>query len=120
MPGLESLQQAVGGYIQAVYPFDDPVAIICNEDGKLEGLPLNRALRDEDGEVYDIVAGTFLVTGLGEEDFSGLPDELMEKYKEHFRHPEQFFRIGGRLVVAEMPTHDHGSRQVSHPSHEAR
>ena len=33
---------------------------ICNEDGKLDGLPLNRALRDADGDIYDIVAGIFL------------------------------------------------------------
>lgn len=25
---------------------------VCNEEGKLEGLPLNRALRDEDGDIY--------------------------------------------------------------------
>ena len=36
--GLESLQKAVGGSIQAVYPYDDPVALICNEEGKLMGL----------------------------------------------------------------------------------
>ena len=42
--GLSSLQKEVGGFIEAVYPFEDPVAIICNEEGKLEGLPLNRAL----------------------------------------------------------------------------
>ena len=46
---LESLQHEVSGYIQAVYPFDDNVAILCNEEGKLHGLPLNRALYDEDG-----------------------------------------------------------------------
>ena len=46
---LKALQQAVGGSIDAVYPFADPVAIICNDEGKLMGLPLNRALRDEDG-----------------------------------------------------------------------
>ena len=46
---LKALQQAVGGSIDAVYPFADPVAIICHDDGKLMGLPLNRALRDEDG-----------------------------------------------------------------------
>lgn len=28
---LESMQQVVGGYIQAIYPFDDPVALICDE-----------------------------------------------------------------------------------------
>ena len=49
--GLSSLQKEVGGFIEAVYPLEDPVAIICNEEGKLEGLPLNRALRDEDGHV---------------------------------------------------------------------
>ena len=53
---LESLQKAVGGYIEAVYPYDDPVAIVCNEEGKLIGLPLNRKLED-----YDIIAGTFVV-----------------------------------------------------------
>ena len=43
---LKALQEAVGGTIAAVYPFADPVAIICNDDGKLMGLPLNRALRE--------------------------------------------------------------------------
>ena len=62
---LKALQQAVGGSIGATYPFDDPVAIVYNDDGKLMGLPLNRALRDEHGEAYDVVAGTFLVVGLG-------------------------------------------------------
>ena len=46
---LKALQQAVGGSIGASYPFADPVAIVYNDDGKLMGLPLNRALRDEDG-----------------------------------------------------------------------
>ena len=70
---LKALQQAVGGSIGASYPFaDDPVAIVYADDGKLMGLPLNRALRDENGEMYDAVAGTFLVVGLGEEDFASL------------------------------------------------
>ena len=56
---LQSMQAVVGGYIQAVYPYEEPVALICNEDGKLDGLPLNRALRDADGDIYDIVAGRF-------------------------------------------------------------
>ena len=41
---LKALQEAVGGTIAAVYPFADPVAIICNDDGKLMGLPLNLSL----------------------------------------------------------------------------
>ena len=70
---LKALQQAVGGSIGASYPFaDDPVAIVYNDEGKLMGLPLNRALWDEDGLMYDVIAGTFLVVGLGEEDFVSL------------------------------------------------
>ena len=53
--GLESLQHEVGGYIEAIYPYEDPVALVCNEEGKLEDLPLNRALRDEDGDIYSFL-----------------------------------------------------------------
>ena len=52
---LKSLQHEVGGYIEAIYPYEDPVALVCNEEGKLEGLPLNRALRDEDGDIYSFL-----------------------------------------------------------------
>lgn len=46
---LEEMQQIVGGYIQAMFPFPDEVALICNEEGKIQRLPLNRPLKDEDG-----------------------------------------------------------------------
>ena len=96
---LRSLQAEVGGSIEAIYPFDDPVAIICNEEGKMLGLPLNRALRDEDHHVYDVVAGTFLVAGLGSEDFCSLNEKQIEKYSEHFKTPELFLRLNGRMLV---------------------
>lgn len=87
---LESLQAAVGGYIQVVYPFDDPVGLVCNEDGKLISLPMNRALRDDNGQIYDIVAGDFLIVGLTEDDFGSLSQELMDRYEKIFYHPEIF------------------------------
>lgn len=89
-PGLESYQKIVGGYIQAVYPFENPVALICNEEGKLTDLTLNRALKDENGQVYGIVAGDFFICGLGEEDFCDLTDELAEIYSGVFHFPETF------------------------------
>lgn len=101
--GLEALQAAVGGDIQAVYPYDDPVALICNEEGKYMGLPLNRALRDDEGNIYDIVAGNFFLCGLGEEDFTDLPADLMEKYRQQFEHPEQFVRIAGKILAVKQP-----------------
>jgi len=97
--GLSSLQKEVGGYIEAVYPFEDPVAIICNEEGKLEGLPLNRALRDEDGHVYDIIAGTFLIAGLSEDNFCSLDDAQLEKFSAMYKSPELFMRFGSRTLV---------------------
>ena len=90
-PGLQSMQELVGGLIQAVYPFEDPVALICNEEGKLNGMKLNRALREpETGQVYDIVAGPFFMCGLGEEDFTSLTEEQIQKYEEVFHYPEVF------------------------------
>ena len=56
---LDAMQSVVDGLIQAVYPFSDPVALICNDEGKFLGLPPNRVLRDESGNVYDIICGTF-------------------------------------------------------------
>lgn len=96
---LSSLQKEVGGYIEAVYPFEDPVAIICNEEGKLDGLPLNRALRDEDGHVYDIIAGTFLIAGLSEDNFCSLDDAQIEKFSAMYKSPELFMRFGNRTLV---------------------
>jgi hypothetical protein len=108
---LDDLQAVVGGDIQAVYPYDDPVAIVCNDEGKLIGLPLNRALRDENGDVYDIIAGTFFVCGLGEGDFDSLPPELMEKYKAEFGDPQMFHKINGKILTVKVTeqyidTHD--------------
>ena len=82
---LESMQRLVGGYIQAVYPFADPVALICNEEGKLLGLPMNRTLRDERGVPYDIVCGTFFLVGIAEDDFASLTDWQIEKYADYYR-----------------------------------
>lgn len=94
---LESLQDAVGGYIQAVYPFDDPIALICNEEGKLYHLPTNRGLRDEHGEIYDIVVGNFLIVGLAGDNFGSLSPELMTRYEGLFYHPEVFLNLNGKI-----------------------
>ena len=101
-PGLHSLQAEVGGDIAASYPFSDPVGLVCNDEGKLIGLELNRGLRDEDGNLYDIMAGTFLVVGLGEEDFTSLPPELAQKYMEHFKQPEQFINLNGQIIALQV------------------
>ena len=97
--GLESLQREVGGCIEAHYPFADPVALICNGEGKLNGMQLNRAIRYADGAIFDVIAGTFLISGLSTEDFDSLSPELSEKYEKLFHTPELFIRIGKEIVA---------------------
>ena len=97
--GLKSLQHEVGGDIQAVYPYDDPIAIIAAESGKLMGMPFNRALRDEDEQIYDVLVGKFLIVGLGEDNFVSIPDELIPKYTREFQTPEQLVRIGEKNYI---------------------
>ena len=98
-PGLHSLQAEVGGDIAASYPFSDPVGLVCNDEGKLIGLELNRGLRDEHGEIYDVMAGTFLVVGLSEDSFTSLTPEQVQKYTEHFKQPEQFISLNGQIIA---------------------
>ena len=100
---LPDLQKEIGGMIEVVYPFQDPVALICNEEGKLLGLPLNRALQDENGRTYDVIAGTFLLAGLGDEDFLSLDPNLTEKYKEYFKYPERFLLSGQNILPVRVP-----------------
>ena len=96
---LEAKQAFVGGYIQAVYPFDDPVAIVCNEEGKINGMEPCRALFDESGDIYDIIVGPFLICGLDDEGFISLTKEQQEQYLAMFRHPQMFFLLNGEMVA---------------------
>lgn len=99
---LEKMQSLVGGMIEFVYPFNDPVAIICNEEGKILNLPLNRSLRSNDNSIYDIIAGDFLLVGLGKEDIVSLTDEQFKKYEMMYSHPEHFMILpDGTVVVME-------------------
>ena len=100
---LEDMQQAVGGYIESYMPFEDEVALVCNDEGKMNGLPLNRGIRDDNGEIIDVICGDFFIcyAPIGSEYFHSLPDDLMEKYEEQFRLPEEFFRSSdGRGIIA--------------------
>ena len=97
----ETMQCIVGGPIQAVYPFSEPVALICNDEGKLMNLPMNRALRDADGAVYDIVNGTFFLCAAPPDSscFEGLSNEQARTYAERFSVPEIFLNVGEALLI---------------------
>lgn len=100
---LEAMQEIVGGLIQAIYPYDDPVALVCNEEGKLLGLDLNRAVRDPaTNEVLDIISGTFFLCGLSQDDFCSLSEQQIIHYGKLFHHPELFLNLDNMLMILPM------------------
>lgn len=100
---LDSLQQAVGGNIEVTYPFEDNVGLVVNEEGKINGMPLNRAVRDDAGEVMDIIAGSFLVVGLTEDSFGSLTQEQIGKFEQEFHQPEAFVKMGKGVMAIPIP-----------------
>lgn len=117
--GLSSMQEVVGGNIEAAYFFSEPVALVCNEEGKFNGMKLNRAVKDENGNMLDIIAGTFFICGLGDENFTSLQPEYREKFEKMFKNPEAFLKMGkGFMAIPvepektgkpkETPTKTHG------------
>lgn len=96
---LDSMQKVVGGLLQVLYPFEEPVALVCNDEGKLLGLPVNCGLWTEDGRLYDIVCGTFFLCGAppDREHFESLTAEQLEHFQTRFRRPEVFLNLGGEI-----------------------
>ena len=103
------MQNAVGGLIQAIYPFVDQVAVVCNEEGLLLNLPFNRSMEGGYGGVF----GTFFVCGLGQEDFCSLTAEQMKTYKEKFHHAELLLGIrGNEPLTLKVQPKEPGKQQV--------
>ena len=116
--GLKGMQEFVGGgFIEAIYPYDDPVAIVCNEEGKINRMELNRAVYGETGEMIDIIAGPMFICSLGEEDFASLQGELLEKYLEKFKHPESFIKIGDDILAIKLPDEQKQTEGQTHKNH---
>ena len=84
---LEGMQKTVNGWIEAVYPFEEEVCIVCNEEGKLIGLEGNRRLGD------DILVGVFYIMSENEDgELLSLSERKIKRYTELFWEPEKFDR----------------------------
>ena len=105
--------------IEPIYPYHEEVAIVCNEEGLINGLPFNRSVPGGYGGVF----GTFFICGLGEEDFCSLPPDLMERFKKEFRNSEILLGFDGNeavtLKVSSQPKpHDTTPHEKNHSSPE--
>ena len=110
--GLQEMQAVVGGPIQAIYPYKEQVAIVCNEEGLLLGLPFNRSIEGD----YGGVSGTFFVCGLEEDRFCSLTPEQVKTYKRKFHQAEILLGVKGNEAITlkvepyakNKPSKEHG------------
>ena len=97
---LEELQEKVDGLIE-IMELEQDVCLICNEEGKINGLPLNRAIRDENGEIVEVVAGNFIIVGQDKDtgNLKSLDENQLKKYMEIFKYPEEIMLINGQIFA---------------------
>ena len=98
---LEAMQQTVGGYIEITYPWRDPIALVCDEEGMLKQLPFNRLVAPQNA-----IFGTFFLCGIGEEDLTDLPEELADKYMHLLHDPQMLIRTNAGYAVLPIPASD--------------
>ena len=118
--GLHEEQAVVGGLISAIYPFEEKVGIVCNDESLLNGSAFNRSVPSGYGGVF----GTFFVCGLNEDSFCSLTPEQVEKYKQYFSKAEILLGVRGNEPVtlkipAERKKPEKGSHEQKH-SHPER
>lgn len=113
---ISEMQEIVGGTIDAIYPFEEKVAVVCNDEGVIMNLPFNRSMEGGYGGVF----GTFFVCGLGEEDFISLTPEQMKTYKQKFHKAELLLAIQGNEPITWKVEPQQKSRVPKKPKHPER
>ena len=98
---LEAMQQTVGGYIEITYPWRDPVALVCDEEGMMKQLPFNRLVAPQSA-----IFGTFFLCGIDEEDLTDMPEELADKYMRLLYDPQMLIRTNAGYAVLPIPAFD--------------
>ena len=92
---LEAKQALVGGLITAIYPYEEMVAIVANDEGILLNMEFNRSVEGGYGGVF----GSFFVCGLTEDDFCSLPPDQMERFKKKFHKAEILLGVRGNDLI---------------------
>ena len=81
---LEGIQAEVEGMFECVYLDNNCIAVV-NEEGKLNGMELNRRIGN------DIIAGPFFICGDSDDgEFISLTDEQMDVFSSEFKDAPVF------------------------------
>ena len=113
--GLREMQAAVGGRITASYPFEEPVALVSNDESILLRMPFNRSVEGGYGGIF----GPFFVCGLSEDSFCSLTPEQMARYQKKYHQAEVLLAVHGNeletLKVEPRPKYSPKAPQQSGP-----
>ena len=95
-PSFRQIEELVGGLADLTWPINERFCIAVNDTGKLDGLPLNRALRNAEGKIVDIYAGNVVILGShGGEGFDDLMPDEVEELMERFGKQEYGWEVEG-------------------------
>jgi hypothetical protein len=95
---LAGMQKTVGGLIEPYYPFEEQVCIVCNEEGKINGMRPNRSVKNEDGVMIDFIFGPAFICGLAPlRSVINYCRHYRDRYGKMFRYPEHLARVNGTL-----------------------
>ena len=103
---LEAKQKYVGGLIQVV-SLDD-VDIIINDEGKLMGLPVNRAIVDDDENVLDVIVGDIICLRHDDDEgeFRSILENDLQTITKYLRPCKIIGVRDGYTIVALLPEKD--------------
>lgn len=93
---LEAMNALVEGPIACTYPWRDLIGLVHNDNAISDGAPPNRLVEGQ------IIFGPFFLAGLGEEDFTDIPENLAQKYSSLFSAPEMFIPVGNHITVIKV------------------
>ena len=95
---LEGMQKTVGGLIEPFYPFEEEVCIVCNEEGKINGMRPNRSVKNDEGIMVDFIFGPAFICDCRGESLDSLSDEQINHYSKMFRYPEHLVKLNDTLI----------------------
>ena len=97
---FQDMKEVVGGIITTIYPYEELVAIICNDEALLMNMPFNRSVEGGYGGVF----GTFIVCGLSDDNYCSLTPEQTERFKRKFYQAEILLGAkGNKAITLKVP-----------------
>ena len=98
---LRSMQNIVGGLIE-IYYLTENIFLVCNDEGKVNGMQGNRSVKDENGNIVEYICGPFFIAKDApdaENGICGLSYEEAVHYEQQYLFPEDIFLVGNRVMA---------------------